>query len=227
MAFANKSVSKEDVSQSVSSYITKSGIYPVEILAAFVDTNAKESSVVNLFINHEDQQQVIYGNLRVTNNGGAENKIGMKIFNQLLIIADLDVCNDPVEMELPIGKDQADKTVAVLEDLSDTEVLLRIQIEYTQYEGDMVIRENKVIKGFYRAEDKATAEEIVNDKDFGVGFEKDQKYVENITYKDNLTEDDITAWVANGRKSGGKASGSTASAKPKTPKFGDKKKFGK
>jgi hypothetical protein len=226
MSFAKKSVKKEDVKQSGSAYITQSGIYPVEVLAAFVDTNESDSSVVNFFVEHEGQQQVIYGNLRVTNNGGEENVIGMKTFNQLLVIGDIDECADPVEMELPIGKDSSDKTVAVLEDLSDVTIMMRVQLEYSNYNN--VIRESKVIKGFYRAEDSATAEEIVNDKDFGTGFEKDQKYVDNITYKDDLTADDITAWVANGRKGGtGASSAGSAATATKTPAFGNKKKFGK
>jgi hypothetical protein len=215
MGFAKKSTKKEDVKQSGSAYITQSGIYPVEILAAFVDTNDKESSVVNFFLNHDGQSQVIYGNLRVTNNGGEENKIGMKIFNQLLV------------MDLPISTAGADKTVAVLADLSDLEIMVRIQLEYSQYEKDMIIRETRVIKGFYRAGDNATAEEIVNDKGFGEGFEKDQKYVDNITYKDGLTEDDITAWIANDRKDTANTSKAAAKPKAKTPTFGNKKKFGK
>lgn len=223
MSFAKKSVSKEDVKQSGTAYIMNSGVYPVTILAAFVDTNEQDSSVVNFFVEHEGQQQVIYGNLRVTNNGGEENKIGMKVFNQLLVIADIDECADPVEMELPIGKEGVNKTVAVLEDLCDLEIMLRIQLEYTNYNN--VIRESKVIKGFYRAGDGATAEEIVNEKDFGKGLEKDQKYINNITYKDGLDADAITAWVAGGRKNGGASTSSTVAKK--TPSFGNKKKFGK
>ena len=83
MSFAKKSVNKEDLKQSASAYITQSGIYPVTVLAAFVDEGDQGSQVVNLFVEHEGQEQVIYGNMRVTNNGGAENAIGMKLFNQL------------------------------------------------------------------------------------------------------------------------------------------------
>lgn len=228
MAFMKKSTNKEDVKAQASNYINASGIYPVNILAAFVNTSAKGSSVVDFFLDHEGQEQVMYGNMRVTNSSDAEgndveNKIGMKLFNHLLVIADVDEVADPVEGELPIGKSGADKVVAILEDLADIEVQMRIQLEYSMYNGK--IQEKKVIREFYRAGDGATAEEIVNDDNFGKGIEKDQKYVDNITYKDDLTAEDVAKWIAGGR-TGGTAGG--AKGKAKAPSFGgEKKRFGK
>ena len=230
MAFAKRSTSKEDVKASASNYINASGIYDVNILASFVDTSEKGSSVVNFFLDNAGQEQVMYGNMRVTNSNDSngdtvENKIGMKLFNHLLVIGDIDEVSDPVEGELPIGKAGADKVVAMLEDISDVNVKMRVQLEYTKYQGK--IQEKRVIREFYRASDNATAEEIVNDDNFGAGFEKDQKYVNNITYKDDLTESDIASWVAGGRKAGG-SGGGAAKAAVKTPSFGGgAKRFGK
>jgi hypothetical protein len=227
MAFATQSTNKEDIKQSGSSYISGSGFYPVNILAPFVDTNASDSSVVNFFVEHKGQQQVIYGNLRVTNNGGLENKFGMKVFNQLLVIAEVQEVTDPVEADLPIGKGASEKTVAVLEDLADQEVMMRIQMEYSVF--DHKIKEKKIIKAFYRAGDNATAEEIVNDNNHGDSYKKDLDSANRVTYKNDLTEEDIKLWVTGGRK-GGVPRAVTESKEPSfgaAKPFGAKKTFGK
>jgi hypothetical protein len=186
-----------------------------------------------MFVDHNKQKQVIYGNLRVTNNDDSPNQIGAKIFNQLMIIADLEDVADPIEAELPIGKKEAMKPCAVLEDLADIDVLMRVQMEYGAWNGN--ITEKKVIKGFYRADDKATAEEIVNETEAGVGFASDQKYVNNVTYKDDVTPEQVEAWIAAKRPKGtaDDAAGSAPAAKSggkkaaKAPAFGSKRFGGK
>jgi len=225
MSFAQSSKKAEDLKQSGGAYINGSGIYPVNIIAPLVSVSNGGSTSVDMYVNYAKQKQVIYGNLRVTNNDGTPNKIGAKIFNQLMIIAGQDDVADPIEAELPIGKKEALKDCAVLEDLADFDVLMRVQMEYGAYNGN--ITEKKVIKGFYRAEDKATAEEIVNESEAGSGYEADQKYVNNITYKDDVTPEQVFAWIAAKRPEG--TAGDTddsAKAGTKDPAFG-KKRFGK
>lgn len=227
MSFAKSSKKAEDVKQSGGNYINGSGIYPVNLIAPIVSVSNGGSTSVEMYVEHNGQKQVIYGNLRVTNNDGSSNQIGAKIFNQLMIIADVDDVADPIEAELPIGKKEAMKDCAVLEDLADIDVLMRVQMEYNAWNGN--IQEKKVIKGFYR-EDTATAEEIVNESDVGKGYEGDQKYVNNVTYKDGLTPEQIAQWIADKRPDG-TADGATgseegSSKKKKAPAFG-KKRFGK
>lgn len=227
MSFATASKKKEDVEQSGGGkYINGSGIYPVNVIAPFVSSSNGGSEVVDFFVNHKDQEQVVYGNLRVTNNNGDSNKIGAKVFNQYMIIAGIEECADPVDAELPIGKKGADKAAAVLEDLADVDILMRIQMEYGAYNGN--ITEKTIIKGFYRADDMATAEEIVNETAPGAGYEADQKYVNNITYNDGTTPEQIEAWIAAKRPKGtaGNAAASGGGDKETPPAFG-KKRFGK
>ncbi len=226
MSFAKSSKKAEDVKQSGGGkYINGSGVFPVNIIAPFVSVSNGGSSSVEMFVEHNGQKQVIYGNLRVTNNDGTPNQIGSKVFNQLMIIAGVDEVADPIEAELPIGKKEAMKDAAVLDDLTDIDCLMRVQMEYSAWNGN--IQENKVIKGFYR-EDTATAEEIVNETDVGAGYEADQKYVNNVTYKDDLTPEQITEWIAAKRPKGtaGDAAGASSGATKKAPAFG-KKRFGK
>jgi hypothetical protein len=217
MSFFNASKKQEDVKQGGSAYITQSGVYPVTILAPVVDVSDKGSTTVNPFVKHQGQDQIVYGNLRITNNDGSENKIGSKIFNQLLIIAGLDSVAEPIEAELPIGPKGKMKTVDVLEDLADLDVLMRIQMEYNVYNGD--IKEKKNIKAFFRASDNATAEEIVNGDTPGAGFEREQKYVHMVTYKDGLDEETVQQWIKDKRPKNSVGGGE----KKKPPSFGSKR----
>jgi len=225
MAFAKTSRKAEDVKQSGGNYINKSGVYPVNIIAPFVSVSNGGSESVDLFVDHSGQKQVLYGNLRVSNNDGSANKIGAKVFNQLMIIAGLDDVADPVEAELPMGKKEAMQDAAVLEDLADIDVKIRIQMEYGAYNGN--ITEKKVIKAFYRADDNATAEEIVNESDFGKGFEADQKYVDNITFKDDTTPEQIDAWIKAKRPKGTAGDAPSEGGSEKAPAFGRRRPFGK
>lgn len=221
MSFFSASKKSEDVKQGGSNHITASGFYPITILAPVVSVSKGGSTTVDLYLDHAGQKQIIYGNLRVTNNDGSPNKIGAKIFNQLMIVAGLDEVADPIEAELPIGKKEALKTVAILEDLCDVDCVMRVQMEYSVYNGN--IQEKKVIKAFFRAGDNATAEEIVNDTDVGAGYEREQKYADNVTYKDGLTPEAVQDWIKGGRKDGGAGESSTTTTRQ--PSFG-KKRFG-
>ena len=223
MSFFKASKKAEDLKQSGSSHITSSGMYPVTLLAPMVNVSDNGATSIDMFLEHDGQKQVMYGNLRITNNDGGTNKIGNKVFNQLIVIADLDDIADPVEHELPIGKKEALKSAAVLEDLADVEVIMRVQMEYSAYKGN--IQEKKVIKAFFRLEDKASAEEIVNESKVGEAYEKEMKYVNHVTYKDDLTEELIQVWITAKRPKGTAGKSSGASSKPKkTPGFGDKKR---
>ena len=227
MSFFKAKKSAEALKQSSGSgYLNASGCYPVNIIAPFASVSKGGSTSVDMFVEHEGQKQVVYGNLRITNNDGSENEIGAKAFNQLMIIADVEDVGEPIDAELPIGKGGADTDVGVLEDLADLDVILRLQMEYSVWNNN--IQEKKVIKGFFRAEDNASAEEIVNETEVGKQFEKETKFFNNITFKDGLDADAIDAWVAAGRPKGTGSGGSAGAsgAAPKKPAFGKKKSFG-
>ena len=222
MSFFKASNKAEDVKQSGGNHITASGVYPVNILAPIVNVSKNGSTTIDFFVDHNGQKQILYGNLRITNNDGSDNKIGSKTFNQLVIIAGLDDVAEPVEHELPIGKKEAMKTAAVLEDLAELDVLMRVQMEYGIYNGS--ITEKKIVKAFFRAEDKATAEEIVNKTEGGPGYARELKYVDHVTYQDGVTAEQVSQWIAANRPSG--TSGSAGATATKAPSFGTKR-FGK
>lgn len=216
----------EDLKQGGSNHITKSGFYPVSIIAPFVNVGDNGSTSVDLYVEHEGQKQVVYGNLRITNNDGSENSIGAKVFNQLVIISELEDVSDPEDTQLPIGKKEALKDCSVLEDLADIDVVMRVQMEYGVFKGN--ITEKKVIKSFFRAGDFATAQEIAKDDGVvGKGYEAEQKYADNVTYKD-VTPEEVGAWIAGGRKKGtaGQGTGGGNTGTKEKPSFGKKKRFG-
>ena len=225
MGFFKAKTDKESIQEDTGGgkYISKSGIYDVNIIAPFVVTGSGEVMGVDFFIEYNGQKQPLYGNLKLTNKDGSEN-FGAKIFNKLMIIAGLDEVADPIEAELPMGKKGAMKDAAILEDLTDLDVKVRVQMEYSVYNGD--IKEKTIIKSFYRAEDGASAEEIVNESEPGVQLAKDMDYAENITFKDNLDAEIIKEWIANKRPKNFTGGGKTPTQKK--PSFGSKtKKFGK
>jgi len=224
-SFFKAKVDAESIKEDVGGgkYISKSGLYDINIVAPFVVTGNGEVMGVDFFVEYNGQKQPLYGNLKLTNKDGSSN-FGSKIFNKLLIVAGFEEIADPVDGELPMGKKGAMKDAAILEDLADLDVKVRVQMEYSVYNGN--ISEKTVIKGFYRAEDGASAEEIVNEADFGTQLEKDTPYAENVTYKDGLDAEQIASWIAAKRPKGTAGGGAAASTTTKKPSFG-KKSFGK
>ena len=219
MSFFQVNVTEAAKASEGGNYINQSGVYPVTIKQVIVDYNDSGARTLNFYVDHNGTEQVLYGALKLDNNDGTPN-FQAPLFNKLCVIAGLDSVQDPEEATLPIGKEGADKDVAVLPDFQDLEVQIWVQMEYHVYNGS--IKEKKVITGFYRA-DGASADEIINETEIGVRFEKDSKYHNNTSYKDGLTAESIATWIADGRKEG--TAGGSKPAAPK-PTFG-KPAFGK
>ena len=212
-----------------SKYIGRTGIYPVTILGAFISEGRNGSVSVDFFVDHEGQNQTVYGNLRVFNNDGSDNEIGQGTFNKLQVLAGLDSVSDPVDGELPIGKAGADKDVPVLEDFNDFECQIHVQMEYGIYNGSYT--EKTVIKGFYGA-DGASAAEFVKGEDIGKSLAfVTENYGENVTYNDGTDPEVIKEWIKakrpkNTAKSGGASTPAAGgAAKPSFNK--PKRNFGK
>ena len=206
MGFFTVDTSEENVKDynGESNYIFKSGIYDVIIKDVIVDKTANGSKFLNLWIEHQGQCQPIFQAMRLTNNDGSPN-LGAKLFTKLAVIAGGEngqEIADPVSKMLPIGKGGEEKECMVLEEFEDMPVKIRIQMEYSIYEGK--IRENKVVRNFYRYTDNATASEIINNaEEVGKQYESDKEFADKISYRDGLTEEDVQTWLKE-RKSGDK-----------------------
>jgi len=185
-----------------SSYIAKSGIYDVTINFASIGTASTGAKSVNFNITNNGNEQTIYGPY-IENKDGDPLEIGLKLINKLGIIAGLGE-GDELEVETEehaVGKDKKVQDFEVITNFSDLDVKMRLQEEYSINPKTDQIRKAMVIRGVYTAEG-ASAEELINETEVGVQLEKDQKYAQNITYKNDLTADDVAAWKASKAEGG-------------------------
>lgn len=197
-----------------SSFINKSGVYDVTIKHAYINVARTGSESINFVVDHNGQEQTLYGPY-YKNKDGETLEIGTGIYNKLAIIADLSDGDELtlVEEELPLGKDQVATEVSTIEEFEDLPVKVYIQQIFSKYEGN--INEKRDIRAFYRAEDNATAEEIVNDENFGEQLKVVvEKYADKVTYRDDLTEEDVKEWMDE-RRSGQQDSKATPKPKAK------------
>lgn len=222
MAFFTVSTSEEQVRDfsGSSNYLNKSGMYEVIIKDLIVDVTQNNSQHINMFLEYNGQEQIIFQAMRLTNNDGSPNVVGCALFNKLNVICgagDGAEVSDPVEKTLPIGKGGEMKECYVLEQFSDTPIILRLQMEYSLYDGK--IQERKAIRNFFRVTDKATASEIVNNSDTkGAQYAKEEEIAEVTTYKDGLTEEAVQNWIKGGRNN---------NVTPNKPTSFSKRTFGK
>ncbi len=217
MAFFNTVATPEAVQEtSGGSYLSKSGIYDVTLKIVSVDVSPGGATALNFNVEYNDNPTTIYG-LYIKDKTD-KPMFAMKTFNNLCVVAGLDAVGDPEEQTHALGKDGKEVTLAVLDEFSDFDCKIRVQEEYSRYNGE--IKKRLVIKNFYRA-DGASASEIVNGTEVGVQLKKDEAYASNVTYKDDLTADDVQAWKDAKRSGNGGAGAKSDTPKPKAaPKAG-------
>ena len=195
MAFWKVSTSEDQVRDGGSSnYIMKSGMYDVIIKHVLYSQGKGGSITIDLNFDYEGQNQTIWSAIRLTNNDGQPN-FQQSLFNKLCIVVganDGDEISDPVPVELPIGKSGEMRECMEIQEFQDSPVFMRVQMEYSKYDGK--IQEKKIIKNFFRYADKASASEIVNNVNLGKQYDEELKLADSITYRDDLTAEDIEAW---------------------------------
>jgi len=184
-------------------YVTTSGIYPLHLKGI----ELKETTNGAVQANYYFDKVMSYGNMLLAKDG--KELFGFRAIDSLAIIEDLEsYANSPEELEeLTMKFKSGDKTVMVIPELSDIEVLAHIQFEYSVYNDE--IQERVSVKRFYRPSDSATSTEIVNETEPGLKHANDvEKYADTVVYKDNLDAVQVKAWK-DAKKSG------TATAAPK------------
>lgn len=203
-------------------FINRSGIYDVNLNYVQVAQTKNKAYQLNFNVNHGGMDQTIYGPILV-NTDGKVNEITQNLLNRLCIIAGMD---DGQEIETetaeyPVGKNQVMTQMEIIPELTDVPVKMRVQMEYNLYNNE--IQERKAIKAFYR-EDGATAAEAESGENIGKRLALDlEKYADNVTYRDGLTEEDIKAWIQSRSNNAGGAAPKAApapKAAAKRPLFG-------
>lgn len=210
----------EAIKDSEGGFINHSGIYDVQLNYVQVAPTKNKAYQLNFNVTNNSMAQTIYGPILVGKDGKI-NDITKNLLNRLCVIAGM-ADGQEIETEtavIPVGKEQKPMEMEIIPELSNIPVKMRIQMEYSLWNNE--IQEKRVIKAFYR-EDGATAAEAKSGTDIGRRLALDEeKYASNVTYKDGLTEEDVTEWLKN-KKAGEKASAPSATPKTtaKRPLFG-------
>jgi hypothetical protein len=219
------STSQEAISDTSGSQIpmSRSGIYPVTI--EYASDNPYDSgaaSIVFKFVDENNQSRVVYGPL-YQNKDKSENTIGARTYKQLGVIVGMQDGESP-ETEVQtheVGFPPQPRDLTVITNFQDQAVYVHLQEEKSIYKGEL--KEEMVIKAFFRAADGASAEEIIKGEDFGKRMKQvEEKYASNITYKDELTPEKVEEMRKAKRdaKSGNKAATPTAIKPPVKKTFG-------
>lgn len=205
-------------------YINRSGIYDVVLNYVQVAETKNGAYQLNFNVTNGGVNQTLYGPILI-NTDGKVNEITQNLLNRLCIIAGME---DGQEIETesaqyPVGKDEKMTDMEVIPELVDLPVKMRVQMEYSLWNNE--IQERKGIKAFYR-EDGATAAEAESGENVGKRLALDEeKYANNVTYRDGLTEDDVKAWIK--ARVDGNTSAPTPAAASKTKAAAKRPLFGK
>ena len=205
--------SKAAIQQSgTSNYISASGIYDVTIKFASIDVSSGGAKSVNFNIDYNGNSQTIYGPY-IFAKDGSPLEIGLGLINQLAIIAGLRNGDQPtIETETHnVGKDNKAQDFNVITEFTDLPIKVRLQEEYSKnLNGE--IRKALVPKAFFSTEGASASEIMAREEGESVTIGKDlakqDKYKDNITYRDELTAELVADWKASKSNSG------TPQAKP-------------
>lgn len=210
----------EKVSNGGGAYISQSGLYDVTIAALTLDINEHGARQIGAYITQDGENfQMLYGALPLDLfDGSKEIEGNVATLMRMATIAGIEEISDPIEAELPIGKEGAVKEIMILDDFSDLQCKLWVKFEFSRGKNG-VIYENRIIKDVFSAEG-ASADEIANETEIGVKIVKREKYFTETKYKD-VTEEEITAWIEGGRAKTASTPAAKASAAPKR-RFGAK-----
>lgn len=174
------------------SAIQQSGLYEVQIVKAYINTReGTQSKTLNLRVKPKDSdsQKVFF--IRQTNNDGKEN------FEKILLDKLLVVCGiEEVKRLIPTKFKYKEKEYFedCIQELENKQVIIQIKQEFSKWNGQ--IQERFRVINFFRVDDKATAIEIVEQKDFGKKYESlDETYVKSPSYKDGVTEQEAKAYI--------------------------------
>ena len=200
----------QSLQEQTGDFINKSGIYDVIIKFASVNRGDKGSISSDFNCEHKGSETTFYG-LRLTNNDGSDN-FQKPLFNKLLVVLGIDALAEPTPEDHAVGKDRQVKSFAVLTELSDQPIKIRVQYSYSMWQGEIV--ERREIKNFYRASDGAVASEVESGENIGAQLNKDRAYENNVTYNDGLTEAMVAEWKA--AKKAGTSYTPNTGAKPAT-----------
>ena len=192
-------------------YISKSGVYDLTLKHCEVSKTTNGATQVNYFFD----KAMSYGNTILGVNG--QPTFGYKILEALTATLGEEGLSNPEPTTVTFKK--GPKELSCIPELNDVTVKAWIQVKYRMYKGE--IKEDVVVKRFYRQSDGASGSEVLSGEDIGERLGKDTAFAEEIIYEDGTTPDVVAAWKK-AQQSGTQA---PATAKP-TGGFPSKAKSG-
>lgn len=190
--------------------ISESGYYSVEIVNCWITVNDKGARSINLKIKHEDIEQYLFNAFRLDKNDGTP-AFGHDLFNKFTICCGIENL-ESTEVSIKIGKET--KTCDSFVEFDNKEVILKLVANYSIWNGKL--RKDMVIREIYRITDNATAQEIVNAKEYpdklGSKFTKDSENKPKNILGEGVTEKMVEAYEEEQRSSS--KSKETTSIKP-------------
>lgn len=172
--------------------INKSGLYNIQIVKAYMklkEGTSSKSLSLRVKVEGAEGEQVLF--IRQTNKDGKEN------FEKILLDKLLVVCGiEEVKRLIPTRFTYKDKEYMedCIQELENKRVIVQVKQEFDQWEGK--INERFVVKNFFRVEDKATAVEIVEQRNFGKKYESlDDEYINATVYKNGVTAQQAKAYL--------------------------------
>jgi len=208
-------VKQESVQQEGGSgYIQKSGIYDVTLKHCEIVTTTNGAVQANYFFD----KAMSYGNNIIGVNG--QPTFGYKILEALAAVIGEEELSDPEPTTVTFKS--GSKELSCIPELNDVQVKAWIQIKYRMYKGD--IKEDVIVKRFYRASDGASGSEVISGTDIGDRLAKDTDYANEIIYEDGATPEAVAAWKK--EQQGGSKGGGAPASKPATGGFPGKAKSG-
>jgi len=185
-----------------SGYIGKSGIYDLTLKHCEITTTANGAVQANYFFD----KCMSYGNNIIGING--QPTFGYNILEALASTLGLDELSDPEPTTVAFKKGA--KELSCIPELNDVAVKAWIQFSYRVYQGE--IREDVIVKRFYRVSDGAAGSEVLSGEDIGSRLEKDTVVASEIKY-DGTDAESVAAWMkAKSSNSKGGAAAPTAKA---------------
>jgi len=197
-----------------SGYIQKSGIYDVTLKHCEIVTTTNGAVQANYFFD----KAMSYGNNIIGVNG--QPTFGYKILEALAAVIGEEELSDPEPTTVTFKS--GSKELSCIPELNDVQVKAWIQIKYRMYKGD--IKEDVIVKRFYRASDGASGSEVISGTDIGDRLAKDTDYANEIIYEDGATPEAVAAWKK--EQQGGSKGGGTPAPKPGAGGFPGKAKSG-
>ena len=170
------------------SFISTSGIYQTHLKC--VEVEYKDSGA--MFANYFFTNGMSYSNLLKDKSG--KDAYGFNQLDSLGIIEDLEsysIAQNELE-EYEMAFKNSTKTMMVIPEFTDIDVVVFVQYTYEVYQGE--IKERVAVKRFYRPSDNASSTEIVDETPVGVRFTNDtEKYASTVIYKETDAEA-VAAW---------------------------------